>query len=340
MKNPHDVFFRSVFSTIEKIKRLLKTILPKDILDLFDLSTLKIEPNVIVKKSEIRADMVLSVMLKSFKKKARIILILDHKSWPDKDVIQQLKRYQLMIVNEHCRDKGEILSPVLCVIFYHGNRRWKTPLSLHEDWISRGLFSKEDFKKLSPYLMNFRPYVFDLSKFDIAKQAIDSMKSILYAFEDIWSFKKCKNRKERKAVLHKILLSVKKDLKYEPKQSRIEVLLSIKQYFTDYDSQINENLFKEVSEEITKELGGENIMDELDYTMASVIQKARQEAIKEGMEEGIREGRQQGMQQGILKGRREITLKLLNADMSVEKVSEITGLSKQEIRKFQKGVEE
>ena len=174
--------------------------------------------------------------------------------------------------------------------------------------------------------------MFDLSKFDIAKQTMDSIKSILYAFENIWSLKECKNRKERKAILRKILLSVKKDLKYESKQYRIDVLLSIKQYFMNYDSQVDEGLFKEVSEEITKELGGEDIMDELDFTMAGVIQKARQEAIKEGMEEGIREGRQQGIQ----KGRREITLKLLNADMSVEKVSEITGLSKQEIRKFQK----
>ena len=35
------------------------------------------------------------------------------------------------------------------------------------------------------------------------------------------------------------------------------------------------------------------------------------------------------------KGRQEVILKLLKADMSVEKVSEITGLSKQEIRKLQ-----
>ena len=189
---------------------------------------------------------------------------------------------------------------------------------------------------------------FDLSKFDITKQTMDSIKSILYAFEDIWSLKECKNKKERKAILRKILLSVKKDLKYESKQYRIDVLLSIKQYFMNYDSQVDEGLFKEVSEEITKELGGEDIMDELDFTMAGVIQKARQEAIKEGMEEGIREGKQQGIQKGMQqgieqdiqkgmqKGRREITLKLLNADMSVEKVSEITGLSKQEIHKFQK----
>ena len=236
-----------------------------------------------------------------------------------------------MIVNEYCKDKDTFPLPVFCIIFYHGDKKWKEPFSLHEDWISRGLFSKEDFRKLSPYLMNFTPYMFDLSKFDITKHAIDSMKSILYAFKDIWSLKECRSRKERKAVLHKILVSVKKDLRYESKQYKIDVLLAIKQYFTDYDSQINEDLFKKVSKEVAEELGGENIMEELDYTMAGVIQKARQEAIKEGLEEGI----QKGIQKGIQRGRREITLKLLNTDMSVKKVSEITGLSKQEIHKFQ-----
>ena len=43
------------------------------------------------------------------------------------------------------------------------------------------------------------------------------------------------------------------------------------------------------------------------------------------------EGREEGME----KGREEIVLKLLHADMSVEKVSKITGFSKEEIRKFQ-----
>ena len=57
----------------------------------------------------------------------------------------------------------------------------------------------------------------------------------------------------------------------------------------------------------------------------------RQEGLQEGRQKGLQEGRQKGLQEG----RQEVILKLLKADMSVEKVSEITGLSKQEIRNFQ-----
>ena len=54
------------------------------------------------------------------------------------------------------------------------------------------------------------------------------------------------------------------------------------------------------------------------------------------MRELIRaEAREEGIEKSIEQGRQEVILKLLKADMSVEKVSEITGLSKQEIRNFQ-----
>ena len=346
MKNFHDVFFRSFFSTTEKIKRLLRTILPQNILDLFDLSTLKIEPSVVVKDLEVRADLVLSIVIKN-SREVRIILVVDHKSWSDRDVIQQLRKYQLVIVDEFCRDKREIPPPVFCIIFYHGDKKCKMPSSLHEDWISRGLFSREIFEKLSPYLMNFRPYVFDLSKYNIGKHAIDSMKSILHAFEDIWCLKKCKSREERKAVLRKILSSVKKDLKYESKQYRIDVLLSIKQYFMKYDTQIDEDLFKEASKEVTEKLGGEDIMDEIDFTMEGMIrdkvqerfQKEVQEKLQEELQKEVHKKLQKELQKEVQKEQKEMTLKLLKADMSVEKISEVTGLSKQEIHKFQEKTE-
>ena len=73
-------------------------------------------------------------------------------------------------------------------------------------------------------------------------------------------------------------------------------------------------------------------MKELDLTIAEIVQKNCQEWKQEGLQKGRREGRREGRQEGI----GEILLKFLNADMSVEKVSEITGLSKQEISNFQK----
>ena len=53
---------------------------------------------------------------------------------------------------------------------------------------------------------------------------------------------------------------------------------------------------------------------------------------KEGIEDGIEKGRQEGFE--------EVVLKLLNAGLEIERVSEITGFSKEEIHKFQKNAKQ
>ncbi len=341
--HPHDLFFRRLFSGNKELIALLKTILPQSILYLLDLSTLKIENSIAIKSLEIRVDLILTVKLKKSKKETDILFIVDHKSWPERRVIQQLLKYQLIMMEKHYDDDEDFLPPVLTIIFYHGHKKWNPLFSLHEDWVSRGVFSKRGLEQISQYLINFTPYFFNLSEFDIENKAIKRIRPILYTFKQIWSLNKLKSLKEKKAALHKILSSVKKDLQGEEKEYIINVLLGIKSYLLQYNPELAKGLLNEVSKEITEELGGENIMKELDLAIAEIVQKNcqawEQEGLQKGMQEGIQkgmqEGRQKGMQEGRQKERQEVILKLLKADMSVEKVSEITGLSKQEIRNFQ-----
>ena len=317
----HDLFFRRLFSGTKEIVALLETILPPSILDLLDLSTLKVENSVSVRSLEIRVDLILSVKLRRSQKEAKILFIVDHKSWPDRTVIQQLLKYQLTMIEGYYDDeKEDFLPPVLTIIFYHGHKKWKPVFSLHEDWVSKGIFSKEDLGEISQYLINFTPYFFNLSEFDIENKAIKRIRPILHAFHQIWSLNKLKSLEEKKAGLHKILSSAKKDLQGEEKQYIMNVLQGIRNYLLQYNPELGDGLLNEVS----KELEGENIMKELDLTIAEIVQKNCQEWKQEGM--------QKGRQEGI----KEVVLKLLNADMSVEKVSRITGFSKEKIRDFQK----
>ena len=188
-----------------------------------------------------------------------------------------------------------------------------------EDWVFREVFSKDDLESISPYLMNFTPYFFNLSEFDIANKAIKRIRPILYTFKQIWSLNKLKSLDEKKAALHKILSSVKKDLQGEEKEYIINVLIGIRNYFLQYNPELGDGLLEEVSKEITKELGGESIMKELDLTVAEIIREKTQHILQQGRQEGIG----------------EVLLKFLNADMSIEQVSKITGFSKEKIRKFQ-----
>ena len=99
-------------------------------------------------------------------------------------------------------------------------------------------------------------------------------------------------------------------------------------YFHQYNPTLNnERILQMASQEITKKLGGIDLMEAYDFTIKGTLKRGRQE----GMQIGEKKGLQKGMQQGL----QEVTLKLLEMGMSIEKVSQVTGFSKVKIRKLQ-----
>ena len=70
----------------------------------------------------------------------------------------------------------------------------------------------------------------------------------------------------------------------------------------------------------------------------SAKRKATEEGRKEGIKEGIKKGQEEGIKKGQEEGRKqkqiEIAIKMIEIKMATEKISEITGLSKEEINKI------
>ena len=103
-------------------------------------------------------------------------------------------------------------------------------------------------------------------------------------------------------------------------------------YFHQYNPTLNnERILQMASQEITKKLGGIDLMEAYDFTIKGTLKRGRQEGMQIGEKKGLQKGMQQGMQQGL----QEVTLKLLEMGMSIEKVSQVTGFSKVKIRKLQ-----
>ena len=65
--------------------------------------------------------------------------------------------------------------------------------------------------------------------------------------------------------------------------------------------------------------------------------EGRQEGRMEGRQEGRMEGRQEGLQKGRIAERQEIVLNMLQKKADISFISEVTGLSKDEIRKLKNG---
>ncbi|MGI9256461.1 MAG: hypothetical protein ACR2PY_05950, partial [Salinispira sp.] len=94
-------------------------------------------------------------------------------------------------------------------------------------------------------------------------------------------------------------------------------------------------------EKINRKLypGGENSMRTYNITNAFVregIAKGRIEGLEQGMEKGILKGRVEGLEQGQAENQREIAFKMLRKGMSMDIIHELTELSEDEIRAFQK----
>lgn len=97
----------------------------------------------------------------------------------------------------------------------------------------------------------------------------------------------------------------------------------------------NENI-KEAVEELTGMSKDEElrILAELREKGRRDEYARRQYIIKEGMQKGMQKGMQQGLQQGEKNEKIKIARKMLIKEMSIEDIMEITGLTKEEMKKL------
>ena len=69
------------------------------------------------------------------------------------------------------------------------------------------------------------------------------------------------------------------------------------------------------------------IQENYDMTMETAIDEAREE----GLEQGLTQGLEQGLEQGVAQGRKQLIRKMVSRGMTPELISEMTGLSIEEI---------
>ena len=98
--NPHDKFFKEIFSKKKEAKEFLSHYLPEDIKAIIDLSTLSIFKDSFIEKElqEYFSDILYKVEIKD--QPAWIYLLFEHKSYPDSIVAFQLLRYMVKIETE------------------------------------------------------------------------------------------------------------------------------------------------------------------------------------------------------------------------------------------------
>lgn len=152
--NPHDKFFKETFSQPEVLTDFLDAFAPETIRERLDYTTLtrEVDTSTDEQLAEHFADLVFSVQYGG--QPIRLVLLLEHKSYTEEYPHFQINRYLLNLWESQLKQK-QPLTPILPVIVYHGNRRWKRR-SVPD------YFSPFD-ETLQPYLPAFDYLLIDLS---------------------------------------------------------------------------------------------------------------------------------------------------------------------------------
>jgi len=296
IQNPHDITFRDIFSDNLKAKELIEIVLPEKITEIFNWETFANENESFVDEElkEFFSDILFSVNIKSGED-IKIYLLFEHKSYPDPEIWKQLITYLSRIYN-----RMEKLTPVIPIVFYHGEKKWK----ISKNFIDSMELPEDVKERLAEYIPDFKYALIDLNIEDVDKMLISlTMKVILYTFKNISDF-------ESKEKIENFI-KLAKNLFYEDSGLKMIQKLLLYLYATN---EINPTEMKEAINRLISDDKG------------NIAMTTAERLMKQGIEQGI--------EQGIHQKAIDTAKALLNKKMPVKEIVEITGLSVKEIEKL------
>ena len=166
LPTPHNNLFTFTLSHIPAARSLIETRFPAAVVEQLDLDSIVIESGSFIDPSlaEKFSDVLLSVKLKrsptGSHQRVLTYFLFEHKSEPDPLTVLQLLSYVIRIWEREVREgrdgrDGKMLSPILPLVIYHGDRPWNVATSIDE------LIACPD--SMRDYLVKFTCPVFDLT---------------------------------------------------------------------------------------------------------------------------------------------------------------------------------
>ncbi len=316
---PHDSFFRKMFSDRETVEDILFNNLPEIAAYLLP-GSLECTGESFV-NAELRkyvSDLVYRARLRTGED-AFVYILFEHKSQPEPYVAFDLLRYMVRIWERSREEKGfRRFSPIVPIVFYHGKRRW---------------YGRTDFATLFPKIEGFSKYVpsFEFCLYDLSR----------YSEEEI-----------RGRVLSRIILLLMKHIYEEDFGERfiricgllgelgrerdiMDFLQTVLHYVGYATENINEEQMRAGVKKALPETG--------DTIMPTIFERIRNEGREEWMEKGIEKGIEKGrlieLHEGIRLGLElkfgDVGLSLIPRLDKIDSIERLEGI-KETLRKAEK----
>lgn len=311
INNPHDTFFKATFGDVQVAQHFLQQRLPSYIQEMTAFHTLEPQKETFINEAlqERFSDLLFKAHFKD--KTGYFYFLLEHKSNPEKGIVLQLLTYMLQIwgTTEKKEDKST-LPLVIPLVMYHGKKVWNSPRSI-SDMINNYDNLPNEAKRFIP---NFEYLVYNFSNTAEA--------------DDVHIQIKIYRELATKAAY------------MEEKQDFFDHLTNVFPYFADMEDEEKAisfltsalwHIFSVAKNVTITDAEKLRQMIEKSYPKGSEAVMTLAEILRE---EGKQEGKQEGKEEGKEAGKREVAKKLMNKNYSVEVITDVTGLAKQEVEQL------
>ena len=293
-KNIHDAFFRRFFQDKRFAIDIFRKALPSTQFNLFAWESLKSEETSYFdhEGNEKKADLVFSVKLKKNRKRANLLILLEHKSYSDARMMQQILEYQTVLYAKHKK-------PLIPIVVHQGSTKLKT--------IQR---FQNSLKDMTPTVRkHFGGIILDFTCLPVDLQSVDWNDENLTAGPIFYIMSKI-----RKMSLRTLGEFAKRCKQIGNRRIRERLLKEGSGYLNRYNPEkFSREKIGKVFNEVLDE--GDEIMQKITF--------GEEMAKEEGKEEGREEGRKEV--------KKETALRMLEKRMDIATICECTGLTEKEV---------
>ena len=286
----------------ENVRGLIE-ILAIDLVDFLDFSRLERQRTTFLsnKLQEQVSDLIFSVPFKSGSETEELLIyvLIEHQSAVDVSMGFRLLFYMMHIWDSQRQrwlqdnvPKGEWrLRPILPIVFYSGDRRWRVPLSVSAIMDRPGSLGR------------FVPE-FDTLFLNVKEMETEELTKTGHPFG--WLLKVLQNEHADKETIKEILTEAIMHLNtLEPEQA--ELRLRVLHYFVMLIVNRRESAEHDELIDLVNEHSDEGAVEIMAKTMADVmmekgIEQGKAQGIEQGKAQGIEQGKAQGIEQGKAQG--------------------------------------
>ncbi len=299
---PHDEFFKLTLSDPKAFRSLMKGFF-NEYFQPIEPDSISLRPTSYVDKNlrQYFSDLVYSAKFKNGTD-VKISLLLEHKSYTDKNVLRQLCKYILNLWDNDQKESKQLSLP-LVILLYTGKSKWK-PKTLREYFASRGV---ED--KYLPFVPDYKFLFLSVRELDESQllEFIESAKLFLWILVSKYIFESPYRMFE---IMEKLAELMKSSFEVRDLIESLEVVLKYLSFFRTF---AREDLKQKVMETVEK------------------ISPLPNSLYMEIFTEGRKEGKEEGKKEGELKVAYLFYKKM---KLSIETIAHITGLDAREIEEY------